>query len=567
MGHLLDMHLRWLRLPSGTSAGDWHSKDVEHSPQPLGMQRIEEAARNTSHAKVLHWCGHFKPWRSWPTGPQKHWTARAVAGDVWWQAVLPVAHRMDRCGIKLAHDALGNVSWANAPVTPAPRFVIYCRARRESPYLQFFIDWHLRLGFERIVVLVQDEDRGAYERFLTHPKVLLLWADGTEPDSLYHKYLPHVLDLDPEWVLVSDVDEFLLIDKPSIGEFVAAREQHHGCRLSAVGWRWVAIEHEEGTCETLSLATAVRGESFIGEAKLTKYMVRADEIADLGHVHVPTLRTRPSGDPGHCVENDGTLLAHVTDLVHDSREPWNANSLTQLRPYERSAMLHLETRSLRNMLLKALTTRSQTRLVHGQDALAELLNGTLAAGARLGRRQLSSTAELAVHFARAVGSKALIPLLRAHEAAVLARAWAQSQATSDARDTQHPLYNGRRTMLVEKLSSLLAISGGGEAHGRMDTMPVCDHSRESGEFDAVLAPLRVVPSRANALLRDVAPELKRGLAAAYATVTGEMLVSAKGISSCLEPPWKPIDFAMSFTISEIDCLWSLFTCSASGTHS
>jgi hypothetical protein len=82
------------------------------------------------------------------------------------------------------------------------------------------------------------------------------------------------------------VDEFLLIDKPSIGEFVAAREQHHGCKLSAVGWRWATIEHEEGTCETLSLAAAVRGESFAGESTFTKYMVRADEIVDIGNVHV-----------------------------------------------------------------------------------------------------------------------------------------------------------------------------------------------------------------------------------------------------------------------------------------
>jgi hypothetical protein len=115
----------------------------------------------------------------------------------------------------------------------------------------------------------------------------------------------------------------LLIDKPSIDEYVTAREQHRRCKLSAVGWRWATIEHQEGMCETLSLAAAVRGESFMGEATLTKYMVRADEVVDIGNVHVPTLRTRPSGAIGHCVENDGTLLAHdVTDLAHDSRKPW-----------------------------------------------------------------------------------------------------------------------------------------------------------------------------------------------------------------------------------------------------
>jgi hypothetical protein len=80
-------------------------------------------------------------------------------------------------------------------------------------------------------------------------------------------------------------------------------------------------------------------------------------------------------------------------------------------------MLHLETRSLRNILLKALTTRSQTRLVHGRDALAQLLNGTLAADTALGA-QTSSTAELVARFVRAVGTKVLIPLL--------ARAWARA---------------------------------------------------------------------------------------------------------------------------------------------
>jgi hypothetical protein len=189
-------------LPSAwnrcTDVGDGRSTDVEHSPQPLGKKRVEEATRNTSHAKILHYCGRFKPWRSRPTGPlQIHWTARAVAGGIWWNAVLPITHHMDRCSIKLAHSALGNVSWANAPVRPAPRFVIYCRVRRESPYLQFFIDWHVRLGFERIIVLMQDEDRGAYKRFSADPKVMLLWVDRTEPDSLPRKYLPRVLDLDP----------------------------------------------------------------------------------------------------------------------------------------------------------------------------------------------------------------------------------------------------------------------------------------------------------------------------------------------------------------------------------
>jgi hypothetical protein len=94
--------------------------------------------------------------------------------------------------------ALAHAYVANTSVAPTPRFVVYCRASRESPYLQFFIDWHVQLGFERIIVLVQDEHKGAYERFSADPKVILIWVDGTEPDSLPHKYLPHVLDLNPE---------------------------------------------------------------------------------------------------------------------------------------------------------------------------------------------------------------------------------------------------------------------------------------------------------------------------------------------------------------------------------
>jgi hypothetical protein len=475
------------------------------------------------------------------------------------------------------------------PASAPPRFIVYTRASKEAPYLSFFVEWYVGLGFDRIVVLMQTGmPKGSYLKVANHPSVQLIWADKRMfPDALLPTYQEHVLGLNPEaWVLLVDIDEFLALDEPSIGAFVDARASHHSCDLSALGFRWVSVEHMDPTCESLTLAaaaaaaarggdglggTAASSQTFSGPSYYDKYMAKAKAVRFLAHPRVPTLFERRGGD--HCVDLDGVRLRGVQTLrhdrpKHDPAKPYLVPLTNGSLPYAHAALLHLETCSLSNMLVKALTTLMPTRAVRSKDALASLLGGGTRSGAPTGGALLRALAS-------ALGTKLLIPLFRVSQAAILERDMATGAATVTAgavaagvaaggAGLAAPLVGARdverapgsaalalpNANLAKHLERLLLISGGKLRHFR-----VCNLDREAGSLQAILDRHGVSMHDATSTLRALTLEIGRLMHSTHAVITAEMFKRGGAIASCLRPWNKQLDWAHALAEGEIECLW------------
>jgi hypothetical protein len=469
-----------------------------------------------------------------------------------------------RNGLDLAPRASGV-----RPASPLPRFIVFTRASKEAPYLRFFVEWYVGLGFDRIVVLVQTKtQRGLYLETANHPSVQLIWADKqTPPDALLRMHQELVLGINPEaWVLQVDIDELLLIDEPSIGAFVDARARHHSCELSALGFRWVAVQHMDPTCESLTPAAAaaavaqygdglggVAGSSqtFSGPSYYPKYMAKAKAVQVFAHPHVPTLRKLREGV--HCVDLDGVRLHGVHTLRRDTAKPWLVPLTNGSRPYAHAALLHLETRSLSNMLVKALTTRMPTRVARSKDALASLLIGARS-GAPTGGALMRALAS-------AVGTKLFIPLFRVSQAAILERDMAIGAAASGAAAARVGAHDAEHAPgvaalaqpsadLAQQLERLLLISGGERRHSC-----VCEPDREASSLHAILDRHGVSMEDATSTMRALAPEIGRLMRSTHAVVTSDMFKRGGSIASCLTPWNKQLDWAHDLTEGEIECLW------------
>lgn len=100
------------------------------------------------------------------------------------------------------------------------RFTVVCSMKNEGPYIVEWVSWYRRLGFDNIVVVTNDctdhspqlLDALASAGWITHLPHVVTPDSGICAQKLAAaKTLPEVAGAD--WVLVCDVDEFLVIHK------------------------------------------------------------------------------------------------------------------------------------------------------------------------------------------------------------------------------------------------------------------------------------------------------------------------------------------------------------------
>lgn len=100
------------------------------------------------------------------------------------------------------------------------RVGIIAIARNEDLYLEEWINWHLGLGFDTIIIGLNDDE---FKPLITNPRVIYEDYTGVEKvqslayTELYEKYRGQF-----DWLLFIDIDEFLMLDEhnASIAEFL-----------------------------------------------------------------------------------------------------------------------------------------------------------------------------------------------------------------------------------------------------------------------------------------------------------------------------------------------------------
>ena len=108
------------------------------------------------------------------------------------------------------------------------RVALVCIAKNEDPYIQEWVDYHLKLGFDNIFIYMND-----WRTELEHPQVIKIEFDGgpLQRESYSH-WLNHYKN-DYDWCAFFDVDEFLVLKKhKTVHDFVSEYTNYAGIGIN-----------------------------------------------------------------------------------------------------------------------------------------------------------------------------------------------------------------------------------------------------------------------------------------------------------------------------------------------
>lgn len=112
------------------------------------------------------------------------------------------------------------------------RVGIIAIARNEQLYIREWVDHHLSLGFDKII-LADNDDTFLLPGIIDYPAVIHIDYTGTEKvqpkayTELYQKYRDQF-----DWLLFIDCDEFVMLDKGNIKDFL----EDFDCDVVRINW-------------------------------------------------------------------------------------------------------------------------------------------------------------------------------------------------------------------------------------------------------------------------------------------------------------------------------------------
>lgn len=105
---------------------------------------------------------------------------------------------------------------------------LVCIAKNEDPYIQEWVDYHIKLGFDNIYIYMND-----WRTDIEHPKVIKIELDGIDKQRESYNHWLNNYKNQNNFVAFFDVDEFLVLKKhKTIQEFVSDYVNHNGIGIN-----------------------------------------------------------------------------------------------------------------------------------------------------------------------------------------------------------------------------------------------------------------------------------------------------------------------------------------------
>ena len=212
---------------------------------------------------------------------------------------------------------------------------VYTRSFNEDPYIEFFIEHYISLGFDKIIILKADKINFDFDLDKYNNKIDVYYVDNLE-NRLLPKYTNKVPNYD--WVLSVDIDEILLIKDDNIKDYINKRLTINK-DINMFYFRWGMIEkYDNDSINTLKDLTKKYN---IYENHHIKTMAKIKNIKSIWHPHLIDLK----------VKN----IIFFENKIFNQNKP-NKHNITQ-DSYQDSILIHIHTRSLNNLIIKSFTTK------------------------------------------------------------------------------------------------------------------------------------------------------------------------------------------------------------------
>jgi hypothetical protein len=242
---------------------------------------------------------------------------RYRSGDI---LVGPEFDGLSECApIEHWDDVRRELHFALRSIKPRRRFAVLTMARDEALHLPEWIAHYLSIGADHIFVYTNDNRDGTDEQlrwFAENAPVTPLFTKAAPGVDIQRKNYQHAFFLLPElrlfdWVLVVDVDEFL-IPAPRFNYRLTALLDAAPADAAAIVFPWLWRLWDRGFERTPGLL-AERYEHALPHA-LCKSAVRLNHATSLCEIHIPTL------DEGAKLLDSSFTPIAAKDIWTDSRK-------------------------------------------------------------------------------------------------------------------------------------------------------------------------------------------------------------------------------------------------------
>jgi hypothetical protein len=234
------------------------------------------------------------------------------------------------------------------------KYGVYTRAFLEAPYLDFFIEHYSKLGFEKIIILLSDYTKyNVDEKYLNIVEIHVVNNIGNQ---LLPKYDYLVKNSGCDWMLCIDIDEILLLHNRylSISDYVESKIVIDK-DVNIIYFRWGMIEKYDN--ELNNDFNYILNNYNIYSNVHIKSMINVHKLDSIYHPHMSKMKT--------------TNKIYFEDNILINNYPQQTISE---KSYKDSILIHLHTRSINNIVIKAFNTVLDGKSIMNISKFITLIN-------------------------------------------------------------------------------------------------------------------------------------------------------------------------------------------------
>jgi hypothetical protein len=232
---------------------------------------------------------------------------------------------------------------------------IYTRIHNEVPYLDFFIEHYIRLGFSKIIILKCDKHKydisNSFKNFIEVYNVENLPKEEELP---LNSYL--IKNTNYDWVLQVDSDEILLLNKQfkNIQDYIGFHLNKNN-NINCFYFRWACIEKVDNN-NIISFNDIINNYNIYFH-NLIKSMVKISNLDFAMNAHIFKLNVPL------CVYFENNITNR-----YQTHHEINKNQYTD------SILIHIFSRSLNNIILKDIGSYKHYPWNTKQSNIIDLIN-------------------------------------------------------------------------------------------------------------------------------------------------------------------------------------------------
>jgi hypothetical protein len=234
------------------------------------------------------------------------------------------------------------------------KLCIYTRFYNEDQCIIFFIEHYINLGFDKIFILKSDKKNyNLPDKYLNYVNIILVDNLG---DQLLPKYDFIVKNTNFDWILTIDSDEILILNNKykNIKQFINSKLSINK-NINTFFFRWGMLNKYD-----------------IEQNNNFKYIINNYKIHENEHIKTMVKRSELNSIKGShiCSTKNKNIIYFDNNIIYDNnpKQPINNNS------YQDCILVHILTRSINDIVIKALNTIFNGKIINNINDFINLIN-------------------------------------------------------------------------------------------------------------------------------------------------------------------------------------------------